>query len=179
MAYATQDILDWAAGSQPLAFIGELKKKYFNRGTGDFDEDLHTKIMIEREILQWQFDQDPTDSDELLFGMGNYVYALCFPYVLEAMEAQGGGSVVVPGTGVGMAFPFVITSADFESDGVTYINQNIANIDLMIFINEWTQQWLFSPTSFVNVGNGIQIALSGFDANTFDYTIVIQRNNTQ
>lgn len=177
MPYSTQNILDWSAGSQPLAFIGERKKQALQGGAVDLD--LHKKIRLERASLQWQFDQDPTDADGILYGQGNYVYALCFPYILEAMNAQGGGQVIVPGTGVGMAFPFVITSADFEADGVTYINSNIGGIDLMIFINEWTQQWLFSPASFVNTGNGIQIVLSGFDANTFDYTIVIQRNNTQ
>lgn len=176
MPYLTQDILDWAAGSQPLAFIGERKKAALRRGA--FDLELHEKIRIERASLQWQLDQDPSDADGILYGQGNYVYALCFPYILEAMNAVGGGQVVVPGTGVGQAYPFVITSDDFEADGVTYLNSNIGNADLMIFINEWTQQWLFSPDSFVNTGTGIQIVLPGFDANSYDYTIVIQRNNT-
>lgn len=176
MPYATQDILDWAAASQPLAFVGERKKQSLRNGS--FDLDLHNKIRIERSIVQWQVDQDPTDEDELLYGLGNYLYALCFPYVLEGMNVVGGGQVVIPGSGAGLSFPFVITSGDFESDGVTYINANLGGLDLMIFINEWTQQWLLSPDAFVNTGNGIQIVLSGFDANTYDYTIVIQRNNS-
>lgn len=177
MAYPTSSIITWAIASQPLAFIGEAKKKY--ETGGEIDPDLHMKIYVERKSLQWQYAQNPTDSDGILFGQGNYVYALCFPYVLEAMEITGsGGQAVVPGSSVGQSFPFVITSDDFESDGVSYVNPNIVGVDIMIFINEWTQQWLLPPDSFINTTSGIQIILPGFDANSYSYTIVIQKNNT-
>lgn len=111
----------------------------------------------------------------------DYVYDLCGKFKLAAqaiVDGGGGGSIapVTPPLGTNI-YPFVITSDDFESDGISYNNPDIVGDNLMIFINEWSQQWLFAPDSFVYTSTGIEIVLNGFDANAQDYTIVIQKRN--
>lgn len=93
MAYSTSDIITWAKAAQPLAAHGEAKKAAQQGGAIDID--LHRKIYIERKSLEWQYAQDPTDDDGILFEQGNYVYALLFPYLFAAQEATGGGGQVV------------------------------------------------------------------------------------
>lgn len=127
MPYLTQDILDWAAASQPLAFHGEIKKQALRNGA--FDLDLHMKIKTERASLQWQYDQDTTDADGILYGQGNYVYALCFPYIFEAMNAVGGGQVVVPGSGLG-----TVGRVDFIVSASSYLPTGTASYNLSDFI---------------------------------------------
>lgn len=85
----------------------------------------------------------------------------------------GGGSQVSPT----QAFPIVITSASFEPDGVTYLNPAIVGNFLYLQANNTPNPFLFAPTDFIYVAGGIQIVLSGFDANTFNYTIAINKIN--
>lgn len=92
------------------------------------------------------------------------------------VDAGGGNSTVVPT----QSFPIVITSADFESDGVTYLNSNIANVasnNVYLLANNTPNPVLFATTDFIYVAGGIQIILAGFDANTFNYTIAINQIN--
>lgn len=74
-------------------------------------------------------------------------------------------------------YPFTITSADFEADGVSYNNAQIINDNICLFINNYSSNVLYSPTDFVFTATGIEIIDDGFNANTFDYTILIQKLN--
>ena len=85
----------------------------------------------------------------------------------------GGGATVVPT----QEYPIVITSADFEADGVTYLNSLIVGDQLFLLANNVPNPALFAPTDFVYVSGGIEIILSAFNANVFDYTIVINKIN--
>lgn len=140
-------------------------------------------IAMVTDALTWANDGAITDAKDIR-EIGNYLVWLIGKYGQQAAarlgQTDGGGSLVPGGGGDGTAdiYPFVITSDDFESDGTSYNNADIVGDNLMIFINEWTQQWLLAPTAFIYTSTGIQIVLEGFDANTFDYTIVIQKRNT-
>lgn len=178
MAYSTANIITWAKGAQPASAIGEAKKKYKTGSRSD--PDLHMKIYIERKSLEWQYDQDPTDADGILFGQGNYVYALLFPYLFEVQQSTGGGGTpvppITPPVAVINVYPIYITSSDFGSDGVSYDNANIVGDNLIIFPNELSQGWLGAgPTSFSYSATGLIINIPGFDANTQDWHITIQK----
>ena len=73
-------------------------------------------------------------------------------------------------------YPFVITSADFEADGVSYNNPNIVGDNLELFPNQLNQQfWYAGQGLFVYTSTGIRITYAGFDANTQDWTIRIDQ----
>lgn len=131
------------------------------------------------KVLKTIYDKDPNYDG--LQVRADYLYELLKKYALRAaaiVDGGGGGSVAPPTpTPDSNIYPFIITSVDFESDGVSYNNPDIVGDNLMIFINEWSQQWLTAPASFVYTATGIKIVLIGFDANTADFTIVIQKLN--
>ena len=85
MAYSASQILTWAKTSQVLAYIDSGKKKAF--GGGYNDPNLHIKIWVEWQSLNWEYTQNP--SSDYLYEMGNYVFALCFPYTFQAMIIAG------------------------------------------------------------------------------------------
>jgi hypothetical protein len=97
--------------------------------------------------------------------------------------ATEGESFHIQPIGVGTAittpdiYPFVITSADFESDGVTYNNAAIVNDNLALYVNNFTSNVLFAPTDFTYTATGIIIITPGFDANLFNYSILVQKLN--
>jgi hypothetical protein len=133
-------------------------------------------LYMERKAVEWMYDLDPTDDTLRL--TANYLYSLCRGYNLQAQNIinNGGGGSVSPVTPVEDIFPFIITSPDFESDGISYNNPDIVGVNLSIFINEVSQQWLTaSSTTFSYTVTGIQILVPGFDANAADYTIMIQK----
>ncbi len=86
----------------------------------------------------------------------------------EVVSASGGGTL----TGTSN---ISITSSDFESDGVTYLNSLLVDdnvsvfwSDLPNFIYKDKGQWEYVVGS---PSNGIKILIPGFDANTFDYNL--------
>lgn len=136
------------------------------------------KIYNVYKILKHVFDKDP--NYEGLQARCNYLYEIMKRWAIAAaaiVDGNNGGSVAPITPSQSGIYPFVITSSDFEADGTSYNNPDIVGDNLMIFINEWTQQWLFATDSFVYTATGIQIVLSGFDASTSDYTVVIQKRN--
>lgn len=104
MSYPTSSVITWAKGSQGLAAIGEYKKKSLTGSS--VDPDLYRKIYIERTSLEWQLSQNPTDSDNILVGQTNYVYDLCFPYMLEAQSISGSGGLVIDPVTSGFPDPY-------------------------------------------------------------------------
>jgi len=99
-------------------------------------------------------------------------------------EAQVGESfrIMVDAGGSGTAaatsaLPFVVTSADFEVDGVTLLDSRILGNIVYLQVNNTPNPFLFAPTDFIYVVGGIQIILVGFNANTFSYTIAVNKIN--
>lgn len=125
--------------------------------------------------LSWQYDAVPATTT--LTGTGNYLLWLCGRYRLEASSYTGGGGSVIPITPGGQNdFPFWAFSSSFESDGVTLLDSRLNGVNIAIFINEFSQQWLGAGFGyFVYVEGGIEITIPGFDANTQEYTIMVQQ----
>lgn len=116
MPYAAADIIQWAKISQVLAYY-DSEQKQLTEG-GFVDKDLHQKIKIERERLEWEYAQDPTS--DYIYPIGNYVFSLCFPYAFRAMVVSGGGgSSVTPSTGASAPLPIQFIVA---ASGTTMIN---------------------------------------------------------
>jgi hypothetical protein len=133
MSYSVSQIIGWAKSSQALAFIGEIKRQALNGGPVDLD--LHKKLYVERKSLEWQLAQDPSDSDGILYGQKNYVYALCGSYVFAAMQASGGGSVIIPGNPTTSGGYYVINTEAVSSDptdGSPTIGSFVYQSDLLV-----------------------------------------------
>lgn len=130
------------------------------------------------DALRWARDGGVVAAGQLR-QMANYLLWLINPYGLTAKQliSGGGGGTVIPPPSVTI-FPFIITSANFEVDGVSYNNPNIVGVSLSIFIDEYNQQWLTAPGSFVYTATGIKVVAVGFDASLNSYTIMIQKIGT-
>lgn len=133
-------------------------------------------IAIVTDALRWANDggaESVTDLREI----ANYLIWLIGRFGMEAkatISGGGGGGSVVPATGANI-YPFIITSANFESDGVSYNDSRIIGDNLSLFIDEYNQQWLTAPTYFVYTATGFRIIADGFNANDNNYTIMVQK----
>lgn len=128
MAYSASNIITWAKISQALAFYDGGQKKA--RG-GYLDPQLHQKIKVERASLEWEYAQDP--SSDNLYQMGNYVFALCFPYVFEAMVVSGGSGTSATPAVPGSSYIYneilgtVGTTSGLTAGATTYTNTDMVN----------------------------------------------------
>jgi len=130
--------------------------------------------------LKWGYDGGAQTSAALK-NVGNYLIWLmgAFGQQAEAIISGGGGGSVIPGGGVTNIYPFVITSSDFESDGVSYNNTAIVGDNITLFINEYNQQWIYAGAgNFSYTATGIIITIPGFDANVNSWTIQVQKLNS-
>jgi hypothetical protein len=97
-------------------------------------------------------------------------------------QANAGESMrIMPDTGgnaeaMSQTYPFIITGADFEVDGITYNNESIVGDQLMLFVTGYNQEWQFAPTFFEYTSTGIQIVASAFNANNFGNIIIMKIN---
>ncbi len=117
-----------------------------------------------------------------LIDTSNYMYSLCgrWSSFAKNLIATGGSVSPITPAGGSNVYPLYIFSANFESDGVSYYNANIVGDTLMIFVNEYSQQWFVSGgNTFIYTATGIDITLPGFDPSLYEYTIVIQKANIQ
>ena len=112
-----------------------------------------------------------------LYAYANYLWEIMIPFGVRAQGIiGGGGSVPSPTPSNQGVYPFVITSADFESDGVSYNNPNIVGDNLELFPNQLNQQfWYAGQGFFVYTSSGIKIIYDGFNANTQSWTIRIDQ----
>ena len=74
-------------------------------------------------------------------------------------------------------FPFIVTSSDFESDGVTLIDSRIPGNTVTLFANNFAGNILVAPADFIYVSGGIEIIAEGFNANSFSYVIQVFKIN--
>lgn len=137
-------------------------------------------LTIVNEGLRWAYEGANTSNEDLR-EMANYVRWLSGPFFTKAQFVISGGSSggsVVPGN-LSTIFPFYITSADFESDGVSYNDPNIVGQNLEIFVDEGPQQFFTSGvTTFSMTATGLIMNFDWFDANTNSYTIRIGKLGT-
>lgn len=157
MSYPITDILDWAEAAQPLAAIGEYKNSALKGGS--FDLDLHTKIYIERNSLQYAYEQDPTDDDTYL--IGNWVLALLGAYLFGAQNASGsGGSTASPSIPGVVESPIQIRGDDFAS-ALSWQGTNGQSIPILA---TYTLQVFYNPSSiFLIEGVDWTRTVTGFD----------------
>jgi hypothetical protein len=90
---------------------------------------------------------------------------------------------IMPDTGgdaeaMSQSYPYIITGADFEGDGVTYVypSETMIGDQLMLFVTGYNQEWQFSGTFFNYTADGFEIIASSFDANNFGNIIVMKIN---
>jgi len=169
----TSDILTLAPASSYLAANAIAKGQLFPRNK--LNPILSQQIYAVYFILNKINTLDPTNP--ALYPCAQYLWELMGRYGVAAQGITGnGGSVPSPTTPTQNIFPFYITSADFESDGVSYNNPNIVGVNLELFPNQLNQQfWYAGQGFFVYTSTGIQITYAGFDANTQDWTIRIDQ----
>ena len=169
----TSDILTLAPASSYLAANAIAKGQLFPRNK--LNPILSQQIYAVYFILNKINTLDPTNP--ALYPCAQYLWELMGRYGVAAQGITGnGGSVPSPTTPTQNIFPFYITSADFESDGVSYNNPNIVGVNLELFPNQLNQQfWYAGQGFFVYTSTGIQIIYDGFSANTQSWTIRIDQ----
>lgn len=98
MAVPITTYLNIARICQYLSSNGNSQKLLLQGGGNRPDQSA--LLYVTRNIIQWQYDLDPSDAD--LPQMANYMYSLCNPYVAEAqriINAGTTGNIVNPSTG--------------------------------------------------------------------------------
>lgn len=172
---STATILQYAPYACVLASNAAQKGNLFNGGA--VDPTLPQKIYSVYVIAKKIYDIDPTYAG--LDYVVSRLWELMRGYGLASQAGAGGGGSVAPATPISDIFPFIITSSAFQSDGISYNNPDIVGVALTIFINEVSQSWMTaSPLTFQYTLVGIQVLVPGFDANLYDYTIMLQRLGT-
>lgn len=136
-------------------------------------------IAMITDALRWGFSGGAQTTQDLR-EVANYLIWLIGFYGQQAqaiLQGSGGGTVI-PGGNDSTIYPIYITSANFEPDGISYDNPNIVGDNLIIFVNEYVQQWLAaSTTTFSYTASGIVINIPGFDSNSQSWSIVIEKFN--
>lgn len=92
--------------------------------------------------------------------------------IMPDTYGAGGTSTIVDDT----VFPFIVTSADFEADGVTLNDARLVGQQYYLFVTGYNQEPQFEGTFFDYTATGLVITASGFDAADFG-NIIIQKIN--
>jgi hypothetical protein len=95
---------------------------------------------------------------------------------LPPQTGKSGQVLTTNGTSTNWVSPIIpITSADFESDGVTYINTDIPETQYKyaIFWNDLSR-FIYEGTEWNYVANGgFEVIIPGFDANSQNYNLFL------
>ena len=99
---------------------------------------------------------------------------------LPAQATHEGEFLTTNGTSASWFSPcLAITSADFEPDGVTYINTNLVNNTFLLFWND-VPRFIYNASEAPSqiewqyqAGGGFQILMPGFDASANDYHLYL------
>lgn len=89
------------------------------------------------------------------------------------VDAGGGSSTVTPT----VIFPFLVVSADFESDGVTLIDARLSGNTVTLQPNNFNGNFLIQGTDFTISGSTLTITNPAFNTNDFNYTIQVNKVN--
>jgi hypothetical protein len=175
---ATTTTINTAKISQFMVSNDIAKGSLFGQKLNPYwDIDLY----MERKALEWADDQNADYED--IYAVTQYVWWLCYKtakaqYILNSGTGGEVAPVQSPDDCCIDLYPIHITQADFEADGVSYVNSDIVGDNIMIFVNQVSQTWWFSSgnnTGFVYTPTGIRITIPDFDANTYDYDIIIEK----
>lgn len=145
---------------------------------GDLDRSLPILLYLVTNGLEMLYEADSVNED--LTPIGNYLISICRHQARAQAALDIGGSGEIPSLSLEIEniYPFIIRSGDFESDGVSYNNEDIVGDNLTIFVNEFVQQWLTAPQYFTYTATGIILNSTYFNANTDTLTIMVQRLNS-
>lgn len=119
----------------------------------------------------------PTTDDTTYYSWNSVtgIFSISHPAIagerFRIMPDTGGTGSVAAST-----YPFVITGANFEADGVTYNNASIVGDELMLLVAGYNQEPMLAPGNFDYTATGIEIIISGFDANDYSYIVVFKIN---
>ena len=174
-----QDIIGIAKVSEYLVTAGIIRGGLYGSG---IDLSHARKLYCIRKNIEYRYTQEDIGGGETpsaaLVSVSNKLYSICYNVSLATAiynSGNGGGSVT-PVSPTVPVYPFIITSADFESDGVTYINPNIVGDNISLFVNQYSQQWLLAASdTFSLTDEGFVINIPGFDANSQNWTIMVQQ----
>lgn len=140
------------------------------KGNRVIDIELPTKIRIIREGIEYRYNIDP--SDDTLTSTSNYMLGMCL-YISAALAITGNGGTIAGTTSSNnQGFPIYITQDNFTT-ATFYPNTRILGNNIVIFLNEINRYLI--GTEFSVSGAGITINISGFDATTYDYNLVIEK----
>lgn len=142
------------------------------------DTMLHTKIYVTYKIIKKIYDLDNNYSGMTAACL--YLWELMGKYgIMAQYYTSGGGSVAPPTPGTENIYPFKIVSSDFESDGVSYNNPRIVGDIIELFINEYSNQFIYEGAdTFSYTPTGIIMNIEGFNANVNSWTIRIDKLNS-
>lgn len=172
--YSISNIITWAKACQSLAALGENKSKSF-KGLSISDS-LDQKLYIARKSLEWEYAQNQNSS--LIYELADYVYALCFPYLLKAQQITvDGGLVVIPVTpisGTPVVMPFKIIKVGDFTNATDYTNSIFIGKDISVFMQNFNRY--LESDEFVLLADGtVRILVNGFDGTSGTIGKIVMR----
>lgn len=109
----------------------------------------------------------------------NYVLPIASTTILGGIKV-GSGLTINSTTGVlsvitgdSKIWHYAVTSADFELDGVTYLNDALVDDNTSIFWNDINRFIYKDQDEWKYVNGGIEILIDGFDASVNGYNLEI------
>jgi hypothetical protein len=174
--FTIQEVIDLGNASLPYALNDYYKGSLFRKSIATQKSCI--EIAMFTDILAWQYETSP--DDETLRGAANYLIWLCGMFAMQAQSSSGGGSSVVPSNPTTNTFPLYIfggvNGSNFESDGISYNNPNIVGLQLAIYPDQYSSNFLLEGTdTFSYTSTGIVINIPGFNANTQTWIIRVER----
>jgi hypothetical protein len=135
---------------------------------------------MDYRIIQFSGGINPSDVDQELRSIANYLYALCAPYNVKAASIIG---IVEPNVNArpvmisSIISPIRVTSEDFADDthwnGQNSVNQPVlGSYRLQVFAN-FIARYLTEGTEWERTSTGVNILLDGFDALSNEYELYI------
>lgn len=153
--------------SEAYSTIDILKSGLYG---GGIDLQLPRKIYCLTKTIQWLYNLSPNDST--LTDTTNYLIAICGKYYLQSQGAISGGQIINPNQPTQFTYLIPITGADFF-DATNYNDPRIVGKSLAIFWND-VNRYIEYPTEFINTSVGINILITGFNAQANpSYSLVI------
>ena len=164
------EILDLAPGAGYLAANDKGKSVLFNN-FGRLNPVLPQQIYALYFILKKIYDKDPDYSG--LIACCNYLWEIMGRYGIQAQSLTGGGGSVPTPTPDQPLFPIYITQVDF-STATLYPNTSLFGNNVIVYYNE-IQRYLIPNVEFTVTTSGLEITLAGFDAETSEVNMVIEK----
>jgi len=177
------EIIGISKVSQYLSSMAILKGGLYGKG---LDLQLTRKLYSIRKNVEYRYVQEDIAGGETpsaaLVSVSNKLYSLCYA-VNEATNifnnGSGGGSVT-PVSPNQPTFPLYIfggaTGSSFESDGKTYLNPYLFGLQIAIFPDQYSQQFLLAgDETFTVNSSGLVMNIPGFDANTQTWVIRVEQ----